>query len=99
MNSWTVLTLFVPVRVNPEVPHVRHDQQRRVLQRQRVLPQLLKRRVQVLPLRLVLPGEMPSLPNIRPPVAPTVLRRPPLKAILVALRISLHRRPLTQHRA
>ena len=73
--------------------------QRRVLQRQRVLPQLLKRRVQVLALRLVLPGEMPPLPNIRPPIAPAILRRPPLKAVLLALRVSIHRCRLAQHRA
>ena len=34
-----------PVGANPEPHHVGHDQQRRVLQRQRVLPELVERRV------------------------------------------------------
>ena len=42
-RSCVRLTLFVPVGADPEPHHVGHDQQRRVLQRQRILPELVER--------------------------------------------------------
>ena len=38
LNSLDLAHAVRPVRMNAEARHVRHDQQRRVLQRQRILP-------------------------------------------------------------
>ena len=65
-----------PIRVNPEVPHVRDDQQRRVLQRQRVLPQLLKRRVQVLPGLLYSQAKCPRFQTSAHPSPPLSFAAP-----------------------
>ena len=58
-----------PVGADPEPHHVGDDQQRRVLERQRVLAELLEGRVQVGALALVFPGEVVALPDVRPAVA------------------------------
>ena len=55
-----------PVGADPEPHHVGDDQQRQVLQRQRVLPELVERRVEVRPFPLVLPGEVAALPDVGP---------------------------------
>ena len=65
-----------PVRAGPEPHHVGDDQQRRVLQRQRVLPQLVERGVEVRPSPLVFPREVVPLPDVSPAVAAGVLPRP-----------------------
>ena len=64
-----------PVRADPEPHHVGDDQQRRVLERQRVLPELAEGRVEVRALPLVLPGEVVPLPDVGPAVAARVLAR------------------------
>ena len=63
------------IRPRPAEPrHVRDDQWR-VLQCERVLPQLVKCRVQVRAPPLVLPGEAAALPHVGPAVAAAVLPR------------------------
>ena len=52
-----------------------------------------------LPPDLVLPCEMPALPDIHPLSIPRCPSLPPLKAVRLALRISLNRRPFAQHLA
>ena len=81
-----------PVRPDPEPAHVRDDQERRVLQRERVLPELVERGVQVGVLPLVLPGEAVPLPHVRPPRPAGVLMRSALEAVVVALGVGLRRR-------
>ena len=76
-----------PVRMDAEPQHVRDDQQRRVLQRQRVLPELREGGVQIGPLALVLPGEVMALPDVRPAVAAGVLARAALEAVMLAGRV------------
>ena len=88
-----------PVGADPEPHHVGHDQQRRVLQRQRVLPELVERRVEVRALTLVLPGEVVALPDIGPAVAAGVLPRAPLEAVPLARRVRIGRRRLVQQMA
>ena len=78
-----------PVGADAEPHHVRDDQQRRVLQRQRVLPELLECSVEVPPLPLVLPGEVMALPDIGPAVTATVLASPPLKTVRLAGRVDV----------
>ena len=88
-----------PVGADPEPPHVGDDQQWRVLQRERVLPELLKRGVEVRALALVFSGEVVALPDIGPAVAAPVLARAPLEAVRLAGRIGLGRRRLAQQPA
>ena len=61
--------------MDAEPRHVRDDQQRWVLQRERVLMQLVERRVEIGAAALVLPGETTALSHVGPSVAATVLSR------------------------
>ena len=88
-----------PVGADPEPHHVGDDQERRVLERQRVLPQLLEGGVEVGAPSLVLPGEVVALPDVRPAVAARVLARAPLEAVRRAGRVGLDRRRLAQQPA
>ena len=88
-----------PVGADAEPQHVGDDQQRRVLQRQRVQPQLSEGRVEVGPLALVLPGEVMPLPHVRPAVAAGILARAPLEAVRLAGRVGLGRRRLAEQPA
>ena len=88
-----------PVRPDPEPAHVRDDQERRVLQRERVLPQLVERGVEVGVLPLVLPGEAVPLPHVRPARSAGVLVRSPLEAVVVALGVVLGRRGFAEQPA
>ena len=81
-----------PVGADPEPVHVRDDQERRVLQRERVLPQLVERGIEVRVLPLVLPGEAVALPHVRPAPSAGVLEGAALEAVVVALGVSLRRR-------
>ena len=85
-----------PVGADPEPHHVRDDQERRVLERQRVLPELLEGRVKVGALALVFPGEVVALPDVRPAVAAGVLARAAFEAVRLAGRVGLDRRRLAQ---
>ena len=88
-----------PVGADAEARHVGDDQHRRVLQRERVLPELVERGVEVGVLALVLPGEAVPLPHVSPAVAAGVLARAALEAIVVAGRIGFGRRRLAQQPA
>ena len=76
-----------PVGVDAEPQHVRDDQQRRVLQRQRVLPELSEGGVQIGALALVLPSEVMALPDVGPAVAAGLLARAALEAVTLAGRV------------
>ena len=80
-----------------ESRHVRDDQQRRVLECQRVLPQLIEGDVEVRPLALVL-GEAVSLPYVGPAVAACVLAGAALEAVLAG-RVALGRCRLSKQPA
>ena len=88
-----------PVGVDAKPQHVRDDQQRRVLQRQRILTKLREGGVQVGALPLVLPGEVVALPDVRPAVAARVLARAALEAVVLAGRVGLRWRRLVQQPA
>ena len=83
----------------PEPHHVGDDQQRRVLQRQRVLTELVEGRVEVRALPLVLPGEVMALPDVGPAGTAGVLPHALLEAVRLARRIHLGRRRLAQQTA
>ena len=68
-----------PVGADPEPQHVGDDQQRRVLERQRVLPELLERGVEAGTLSLVLPGEVIAFQTSAQPSPPISLRAPSSK--------------------
>ena len=80
-----------PVGADAEPPQVGDDQQRRVLQRQRILPELGERRIKVGALALVLPGKAVALPDVGPAVAARVLAGAAFKAIRCARRVGLSR--------
>ena len=88
-----------PVGADPEPHHVGHDQQRRVLQRQRVLPELVERRVEVGAPPLVFPGEVVALPDVGPAVAAGVPARSSLEAVRLTRRVGIGRRRLVQQTA
>ena len=88
-----------PVGADAEPRHVRDDQQRRVLQGERVLTQLVERRVEVGAPPLVLPGEAAALPHVGPAVAAGVLARAALEAVDLAGRVGLRRRRLAEQTA
>ena len=71
--------------------HVGNDQQRRVIQRQRVLLQLAKSGIQVFMLALVLPGKAILFPHIGPAIAAAGFLCALLESEPFAMRIS-HRR-------
>ena len=81
-----------PVCPDPEPPHVRDDQQGRVLQRERVLPELIERSIEVRVLPLVLPRKAVTLPHVRPPAPAGVLDRSALEAVVVPRGVGLGRR-------
>ena len=88
-----------PVGADPEPHHVGDDEQRRVLERQGVLPELVERCVKVRPLALVLPSEVVALPDVRPAVAAGVPARPALEAVRVPRRVGLGRGRLAEQAA
>ena len=90
-----------PVGVDAETRHVGDDQQGRVLERQRVLAQLVEGGVEVFVLALVLPGKRAvPLPDIaRPAAAAGVLAGAAFEAVALPARIVLRRRRLTQQPA
>ena len=88
-----------PVGADPEPHHVRDDQQRRILKRQRVLAQLIECRAEVSVLALVLPRETVPLPHVGPTVAASILAGAALEAIAVASRIGFGRRWLAEQPA
>ena len=88
-----------PVGADSEPPHVRDDQQRRVLQRQRVGPKLSESSVEIGSLSLVLPGKVVALPDIGPAVPAGVLASTPLEAVCLAGRVGLGRGRLAQQPA
>ena len=88
-----------PVGVDAETRHVGDDQQGRVLERQRVLAQLVEGGVEVFVLALVLPGEAVPLPDIGPAAAAGVLAGTAFEAVALPARIVLRRRRLTQQPA
>ena len=88
-----------PVGAEAEPRHVGDDQKRRVLQRQRVLPQLVEGGVEVGAPALVFPGEAVALPHIGPALAARILARAALEAIGLPRRVRLRRRRLAQQPA
>ena len=88
-----------PVGADAEPHHVRDDQQRRVLQRQRVLPELIEGGVEIGVLALVLPREAVPLPHVGPAVAAGVLARASLEAVVPAGGVGLGRRRLAEQPA
>ena len=78
--------------VNLHRVQIANDQQRRILQRRRVLAKLTKRLNQTLTFTLVLPTKMAAFPHISPTIAATRLFRPLLEAIPFSMRILLGRR-------
>ena len=91
MNSCSHAHAIRPVRADAEPHHVRDDQQRRVLQGERVLAQLVERRVKVGAAALVLPGEASALPHVGPAVAAGILPRATLEAVPLARRVRFRR--------
>ena len=73
--------------------------QRRVLECQGVLTELVECSVEVGPLALVFPGEVVALPDVVPPVAAGVPARSSLEAVRVPRWVSLGRRRLAQQAA
>ena len=88
-----------PVGADSEPRHVRDDEQRRVLECQRVLPQLIECGVKVRPAPLVLPREAVALPHVGPAVAAGVLACPALEAVVLAGRVDLGRCRLSKQPA
>ena len=88
-----------PVGADAEPQHVGDDQQRRILQRQGVLPELPECSVQVGAVALVLPGEVVALPDVGPAVAAGVLAGATLEAVGVAGRVGLGRGRLAEQAA
>ena len=78
-----------PVSADAEPHHVRNDEKRRVLERQRVLAELGEGRVQVRVLALVLPREAVAFPHVRPAVATPVLACAALEAVGLACGVGL----------
>ena len=88
-----------PVVADAEPRHVGDDQQRRVLQRERVLPQLIERRVEIGAPALVLPGEAAALPYVGPAAEAGVLPRAALEAVPLARRVGLGSAAMASTRA
>ena len=88
-----------PVGADPEPHHVGHDQQRRVLQRQRVLSELVERRVEIGAPPLVFPGEVVALPDVGPAVAAGVPARSSLEAVRLTRRVGVGWRRFAQQTA
>ena len=68
---------------------IRDDQQGRVLEIVLVLEELEIRGGEIGPLALVLPGEVPSIPDVRPAISATGLLRTALEGIELAGRIDI----------
>ena len=97
-NSCVRLTLFVQlVRIRTAPCPTRSAAA--VLQRQRVLPELVEGGVEVRATLLVLPGEVVAPPDVGPAVTAGVLPRTALEAVRLARRVRLDRRRLTQQMA
>ena len=88
-----------PIGADAEPRHVRDDQQRRILQRQCVLPELGEGGVEVGVLALVLPGEVVPLPHVGPAGGAAIFAGVALEAIMRAVRIGLRGRGLVQQPA
>ena len=98
-NSWVRLTLFVQlVRIRNRTMSDT-IQQWRVLQRQRVLPELVERRVEVGAPPLVFPGEVVALPDVGPAVAAGVSARSSLEAVRLTRRVGVGWRRFAQQTA
>ena len=80
-----------PVGADAESRHVRDDQQRRVLECQRVLPQLIEGGVKVRLAPLVLPSEAVALPHVGPAIAAGIFARATFEAVVFAGRVGLGR--------
>ena len=78
-----------PVGDDPEAVEIADDQERRVLQRQRVALQLVERLVEVLAAALVLPAEAAALPDVRPALAAGGLGRALLEAVPLAFGVGV----------
>ena len=88
-----------PVGADAEPLHVGDDQQRRILQRQRIQPELAERGVEIGPPALVLPGEVVPLPHVGPTVAAGILASATLEAVRLPRRVGLGRRRLAEQPA
>ena len=88
-----------PVRMNAKPLHVANDQERRIFKGNGILLQLHISGLQVLMLALILPAEIPTLPDIRPAVAPSKLGRAALEAIPFPLGVGIRRSALFQQPA
>jgi hypothetical protein len=80
-----------PIRDNPEAIEIASDQERRVLERERIAFQLIDRVVEALAPALVLPAEAPALPDVRPALAAGGLGRATLEAVPLALWVGVGR--------
>ena len=88
-----------PVGMNSKPIHIAHDQQRWVLQRERVLLKLGEGSVEVFPLALVLPAEMIPLPCVRPTFTPGGLGCATFECVPFPRRIDVRRCRFVQHPA
>ena len=88
-----------PVGADAEAHQIGDDQQRRVLQGQGVLPELLEGGVKVCAAALVFPGEVVTFPDVGPAVAAGVLAGAALEAVGLAGGIRLGRGRLAEQPA
>ena len=88
-----------PVGADAEAGHVGDDEERRVFQREGVLPQLSECGVEIGVLALVFPSEVVALPHVSPALAALVLARAALEAIALAGGIGVCGRGLAEHAA
>ena len=88
-----------PVGADAEAGHVGDDQQRRILQGQRVLAQLIEGGIEIGVAALVFPGEAMAFPDIRPALAAAILAGAALEAIGFAGGVGLGGRGLAQQAA
>ncbi len=79
--------------------HIGDDEQRRILQRVVILEQLLIRLIEVLVLALVLPGEVPLLPNVGEALSAGGFGRARLEGEPLAFRVVLGGRGMIQQAA
>jgi hypothetical protein len=82
--------------VDDDALTVAHDEQRRVLQFQRVVGELLERGVEIAPGLLVFPAEVAALPHVGPAVAAARLLRAALEAVVVRVARLVHAKQLAQ---
>jgi hypothetical protein len=85
-----------PVGDNPEAVEIAGDQERRILERERVALQLIDGVVEAATAALVLPAEAAALPDIRPALAAGGLADAFLEAVRLALGVGVGRLRLVQ---